>query len=96
MTKEYHRDTDSILVSFAAGSVCDACGYPAPHWSCHVAYTWSEYRQTYWVYSVQVVGFGADDSRVTHEFEMRSLREVHRYLRYHQDMETCYKQAYGE
>ena len=96
MTKEYHRDTRSTLVSFEAGSVCDDIGCPTPFWRCRVAYTRSEYRQAYWVYSVQVVGIGWVDDKVTHEAEMASLREVHRYLRYLRDMETCYKRVYGE
>ena len=94
MTKEYHKDTDATLVSFKAGRAFDACGYPAPFWSCRVAYTWSEYRQAYWVYSVQVVGFGVVDEKVTRETEMASLKEVHHLLDYLKDMEMCYKKVY--
>lgn len=96
MKKEYHEETDATLVSFKAGQLFDDFGRPTPFWTCRVAYTWSEYRQAYWVYSVQVVGFGVADGKVTKEAEMASLREVHRYLRDFQDMETCYKQVYGE
>ena len=96
MKKEYHRDPDSTWVSFEAGHVCDDFGRPMPYWRCRVAYTWSQYRHAYWVYSIQTVGFGAVDDKVTREFEMGSLREVNRYLRYLQHMEECYQRVYGE
>ena len=96
MTKDYHKDTGITSVSYSAGSVLDACGYPAPHWSCRVAYTWSEYRQAYWVYSVQTVGFGVVDAKAPREMEMASLREVQRYLHYLQGLESCYTMVYGE
>ena len=96
MKKEYHKDTDSTFVSYEAGRVSDACGYPAPHWSCYVSYTWSEYMQAYWVYSVQTVGFGAVDDKVTRETMMKTAREVDSYLDYLEDLETCYKKVYGE
>ena len=96
MKKEYRRDTDSTLVSFEAGRVCDDLGLPMPFWSCCVAYTWSQYRHAYWVYSIQTVGFGGVEDRVTHEAEMASLREVHRYLRYLEDIEACYQRVYGQ
>ena len=96
MTKEYRKDTDSTLVSFEAGKVWDACGYPAPHWSCYVSYTWSEYMQAFWVYSVQTIGFGVVDDKVTHETVMTTAREVDHFLAFLQDMEMCYKKVYGE
>ena len=96
MTKEYRKNTDSTLVSFGAGKACDDFGYPRPFWRCRVAYTWSEYRQVYWVYSVQVVGFGLFDDKVTRETEMASLQEVDHLLGYYRDMEMCYKKVYGE
>ena len=96
MKKEYHRDTDSTWASFEAGRMCDDLGCPTPFWRCRVAYTWSKCSHAYWVYSVQVIGFGVVDDRVTHETEMASLRDVHRYLRYLEDMEACYQRVYGE
>ena len=92
---EYHENTDSFLVSFEAGRVCDDFGCPMPFWRCHIAYTWSEYAQAYWVYSLQVVGFGVVDRKVSRETEMTSLREVTHLLDYFKDMEACYKQVYG-
>ena len=96
MKKEYHRDTASVWVSFGAGRVCDDFGCPMPFWRCHVAYTWSMHRHAYWTYSVQVVGFGAANGKVTRETEMASLREVHRYLRHLKDFEECCQKVYGE
>ena len=96
MRREYHKDTDSTLVSFGAGSACDDVGCPTPFWRCRVAYTWIEYRQAYWVYSVQVVGFGVVDDKVTREIEMASLQEVDHYLGYIKSLEMCYKKVYGE
>ena len=96
MKKEYRSNTDSMLVSFEAGRVCDYSGDPMPYWTCSVAYTWSTHMHAYWVYSVQVFGFGVVEQRTTHETEMASLREVHRYLRYLKDMEDCCKKVYGE
>ena len=96
MKKEYHRDTDSVWVSFEAGKVCDDYGCPMPFWRCHVVYTWSMHRHAYWVYSIQVVGFGVVDDKVTHETEMASLREVHHYLSHIEDMEACFQKVYGE
>ena len=96
MKKEYHKDTDSTLVSFEAGRVCDDFGCPMPFWSCCVAYTWSEYRQVYWVYAIQTVGFGVADEKVTSETEMASLQEVDHFLGYLKSLEMCYKKVYGE
>ena len=96
MKKEYRENTDSFLVSFEAGSLFDEAGYPTPFWRCRIAYTWIEYKQAYWVYSLQVVGFGVADSKVTRETEMTSMREVNHLLDYFKDMEACYKQVYGE
>ena len=84
------------MVSFEAGSVCDACGYPAPHWSCRVVYMYNEIDKVYWVYSVQVVGFGVVDDKVTRETTMESLQEVDHYLGYIKSLEMCYKKVYGE
>ena len=95
MTKEYRRNTDSILVSFAAGGGCDAYGYPAPHWSCHVAYTWSECKQAYWVYVLQLVAVGAAVEQISRETEMTSLQEVTHLLEHLKDLETCYQKVYG-
>ena len=96
MIKEYHKDTDVMLASYKAGRVCDDIRCPMPFWTCRVAYTWSEYRQAYWVYSVQTVGFGVVDEKVTREDEMASLQEVANLLGYLEDMETCYKKVYGD
>ena len=96
MKKEYHRDTNSSWAIFKAGHVFDSLGAPAPYWGCHVVYTWSQYRHVYWVYSVQVFGFGDADRKVTEEFEVGSLREVHRYLNHFKDMEECLQKVYGE
>ena len=96
MKKEYHRDTDSTWAIYKAGRMCDDLGRPMPYWSCHVAYTWSMHSNAYWVYTVQVIGFGVVDDKVTQETEMASLREVNHYLRYLQDMEECYQRVYGE
>ena len=96
MRKEYHRDTESVLVSFEAGRVCDDIGCPMPFWSCRVAYTWSMHRHAYWVYSIQVVGYGDADDKVTRETEMASLQEVNRYLTHLKDMEECFRKVYGE
>ena len=96
MKKEYHKDTDVAFVSYGAGSACNDFGCLMPFWRCQVAYTWSEYRQAFWVYSVQTVGFGVVDEKVTREIEMASLREVDHFLDYLKDMETCYKKVYGE
>ena len=95
MKKEYRRDTDSTLVSFEAGRVCDDFGHPTPYWRCSVTYTWSHYRHAYWIYSIQTVGFGVVNDKVTHEAEMGSLRDVRRYLIYLQGMETCNQKVYG-
>ena len=96
MKKEYHEDTDSTWVSYGAGRAFDDYGSPMPFWRARAVYTWSQYRQMYWVYTVQVVGLGMVDDSVTRETEMGSLRDVHHYLRYLQDMETCYQKVYGE
>ena len=95
MKKEY-RATDIALVCYEAGSMWDNLGYPSAYWRCRVAYTWSQYRHAYWVYSVQVIGFGVVDGKVTRETEMASLLEVHHYLHYLQDLEACYQKVYGE
>ena len=96
MKKEYRRNTDSTLVSYAAGRACDDVGWPMPFWHCCVAYTWSQYRHAYWVYTTQTVGFGVVDDRVTQETEMASMREVNHYLQHLKDMEACYQRVYGE
>ena len=96
MKKEYHADTDSVWVSYKAGGMCDDLGCPMPFWGCYVAYTWSQYRHAYWVYSVQTIGFGLVEDEVTHETEMASLEDVNRYLGYLKDMEACYKKVYGD
>ena len=96
LKKEYHKDTDSTHVSFEAGRVCDDFGCPMPFWRCRVAYTWCEYRQVYWVYAIQTVGFGVVDDKVTREIEMGSLQEVNHFLDYLKDVEGCYKKVYGE
>ena len=96
MKKEYHEDTDSTWANYGAGRAYDDFGRPMPFWRCHVVYTWSEYKQAYWVYSVQVVGFGMADDRVTHETEVTSLSEAAHLLDYYRDMEACYKSVYGE
>ena len=96
MKKEYRKKTDSVMASFGAGKMSDDLGYPTPYWRCRVAYTWSKYSQAYWVYSVQVIGFGVVNEQVTQELEMESLREVHRYLGHLKDMEACYQKVYDE
>ena len=79
MKKEYHRDTKSVLVSFSADG---------PYiWQCCVAYTWCQSSHAYWVYTTQTAGF----AKSNWEAEMASLRDVHRYLHYLQDLEECFK-----
>ena len=96
MRKEYHRDTESNWAIFQAGHVFDSLGAPAPYWGCHVVYTWSMHRHAYWVYSVQVVGYGDADDKVTRETEMATLQDVNRYLTHLKDMEECFRKVYGE
>ena len=92
MKKEYHEDTNSIWVSFAAGRS------PMPYWHCIVVYTvlHTKHKPTVWVYTIQTVGFGEREDRVRHETEMATLADVHHLLRYYKDMEACYKAVYGE
>ena len=96
MKKEYHRDTDSVWAIYEAGHIFDRHGAPAPYWGCHVVYTWSMHRHAYWVYSIQVIGYGEVDDKVTREFEVKSLHEVNRFLKQLKDMEACYKRVYGD
>lgn len=96
MKKEYHEDTGATWVSFEAGQPFDASLHSTPFWRCKVGYMYSEYDKVYCVYSVQVVGIGWVDDKVTRETEMKSLREVVHLLNYLQDLETYYDKVYGE
>lgn len=94
MKKRYNKSTDSMLVMFEAGARSRS-----QYWNCCVAYTWSEYLQAYWVYSVQVAslhGADADGDRVTRETVMKTSREVDHLLDYLADLETLLQKVYGE
>ena len=96
MTKEYHEDINATLVSFEAGEPIDASGRHTPFWRCRVGYKYNKYGKVYCVYSVQVVGIGWVDDKVTREAEMASLPEVHHILCDLQDLEIYYDKVYGE
>lgn len=94
MKKRYNKSTDSMLVMFEAGARSRSC-----YWSCCVAYTWSEYLQAYWVYSVQVAslhGADADGDRVTRETAVKTAREVDHLLDYFADLEMLFQKVCGE
>lgn len=64
-----------------------------------MAYTWSEYLQAYWVYSVQVAslhGADADGDRVTRETAVKTAREVDHLLDYFADLEMLFQKVCGE
>lgn len=92
MKKRYNKSTDSMLVTFEAGARSRSSQY----WNCCVAYTWSEYLQAYWVYSVQVARHGADGDRVTRETVMQTAREIDHLLDYLADLEMLLQNVYGE
>lgn len=92
MKKRYNKSTDSMLVTFEAGARSRGSQY----WNCCVSYTWSEYLQAYWVYSVQVASLHGADDRVTRETVMKTTREVDHLLDYLADLEVLLKKVYGE
>ena len=96
MKKEYHEDSGATWVSFEAGQPFDASRRSTPFWACRVGYMYNEYDKVYCVYSVQVVGIGWVDDKITRETEMASLQEVNHLLDYLQDLEGYYKKVYGE
>ena len=96
MKEKYCADTDSKEVSFKAGKAFDGFGRPTPFWTCIVAYRWSNFKQSFWVYATQLLGTGTVVDRRSYETETTSLEEVNDFLDYLKHLELHYKKVYAE
>jgi len=96
MKEKYYADTDSKEVSFRAGKAFDGFGRPTPFWTCIVAYRWSSFKQSFWVYATQLSGTGTVVDRRSYEAETTSCKEVNDFLDYLKQLEMHYKKVYDE
>ena len=91
--KDYGKFKEVI---FGAGRAFDASGRPTPFWTGVVAYLWNAKKQTFFVYSTQVLGTGSVTNSRSYEAETSSCDEVNGFLDYFKELEDHYKEVYGE
>lgn len=95
MKEKYCADTDSKEVSFTAGKAFDGLGCPTPFWTCVVAYRWSSFKQSFWVYATQLLGTGTVVDRCSCE-AYSTWEEVNDFLDYLKELEIHYKKVYDK
>ena len=83
-------------VIFGAGKAFDAFGRPTPFWTGVVAYQRSADKQTFVVYTTQVLGTGTVTNSRSYTALTSSQDEVNGFLDYLKELENHYKKVYGE
>ena len=91
--KDYGKFKEVI---FGAGKAFDKFGRATPFWTGVVAYRWNALRQTFHVYTVQVLGTGTVTNSRSYETETPSCEEVNDFLDYLKELEIHYKKVYSE
>ena len=81
---------------FGAGKAFDDFGRATPFWTGVVAYRWNSLKQTYYVYTIQVLGTGTVTNSRSNEAETSSCDEVNEFIDYLKELESHYKKVYGE
>ena len=80
-------------VIFGAGKAFDDFGRPTSFWTGVVAYRWNAVKQSFFVYTIQVLGTGTATNSRSYEGE---TKEVNDFLDYLKELENHYKKVYGE
>ena len=83
-------------VIFRSGKAFDDFGRPTSFWTGVVAYRWNYLKQTFYIYTVQVLGTGTVTNSRSYETETESCEEVNDFLDYFKELENHYKKVYGE
>ena len=91
--KNYEKFKEVI---FGAGKAFDDFGRPTSFWTGVVAYRWNAVKQTFFVYTIQVLGTGTATNSRSYEVETKSFDEVNDFLDYLKEVEEHYKKVYGE
>ena len=83
-------------VFFGAGKAFDDFGRPTSFWTGVVTYRWNTGRQTFVVYTIQILGTGTVTNSRSNEVKTKSCEEVNDFLDYFKELENHYKKVYGE
>ena len=92
-TKECGKFKEYI---FGAGKAFDSFGRPTSFWTGVVAYQRNSLKQTFYVYTVQVLGTGTVINSRSYETETVSYEKVNGFIDYLKELENHYKKVYGE
>ena len=81
---------------FGAGKAFDDFGRATPFWTGVVTYQWNSLKQTFYIYTVQVLGTGTVTNSRSYETETVSYEKVNGFIDYLKELENHYKKVYGE